>query len=197
MKSFTRITLVSLATSLILLSGNIKSEQAEQERICTVTSADLSNIEFSVFDQGLDSPLSWRCIADRGEFKRAQELIEEYLVINQARLEQYEIGTLNFHSGQLATTDERYEEAIQKFYQALDDSDRPANFLSWNEYVLGTIYFLQGDIEKLAQEVEKIEARNIEMDIYNLRILQNYLRCPNETYKNVYSRTSSCLNARR
>ena len=35
------------------------------------------------------------------------------------------------------------------------------------------IYFLQGDIEKLAQEVEKIEARNIEMDIYNLRILKN------------------------
>ena len=59
------------------------------------------------------------------------------------------------------------------------------------------IYFLQGDIEKLAQEVEKIEARNIEMDIYNLQILQNYLRCPNETYKNVHSRTSSCLNARR
>ena len=59
------------------------------------------------------------------------------------------------------------------------------------------IYFLQGDIEKLAQEVEKIEARNIEMDIYNLRILKNYFRCPNETYRNVYSHTSSCLNARR
>ena len=197
MKSFTRITLVSLATSLILLTGNIKSEQAGQERICTVTSADLSNIEFSVFDQGLDSHLSWRCIAYQGDFIGAQELIDKYLVINQPGLEQFEIRALNFHSGQLAASDGRYEEAIQKFYKAIDDSDRTAHFLSWNEYVLGTIYFLQGDIKKLAQEVEKIEARNIEMDIHNLRILKNYLRCPNETYKNVYSRTSSCLNARR
>ena len=194
MKSSTRITLVSLATSLILLSGNIKSEQAEQERICTVTSADLSKLTFSIFDQGLDTPLSWRCLADRGEFKRAQELIEEYLVINQTRLEQYEIGTLNFHSGQLAATDGRYEEAIEKFYLSLKDSDETAHLLSWNEYVLGTIYFLKGDINKLEQEIKKIEAKNIEMDVYNLPILKNFLRCSNETYKSVYSRTSSCLN---
>ncbi len=58
----------------------------------------------------------------------------------------------------------------------------------------GTIYFLQGNIEKLEQEIEKIESKNLEMDGVNLRILKSYLRCPNETYKEVYSRTSSCLN---
>ena len=39
------------------MTVNVKS-QAEQDRVCTVTSADLSKLTFSVFDQGLDSPLS-------------------------------------------------------------------------------------------------------------------------------------------
>ena len=110
-------------------------------------------------------------------------------------LEQYQLRALNFHTGQLAAMDGRYEEALDKFYRALDDSNESADYLSWNEYVSGTIYFLQGDIERLEQEIEKIEAKNLEMDDANLRILKRYLRCPNETYKKVYSRTSSCLNS--
>ena len=121
-------------------------------------------------------------------------MIEKYMMINQARLNQYDIGTLTFHSGQLAAADGRYEEAIEKFYLTLRENDELACFLSWNEYVLGTIYFLQGDIGKLEQEIKKMESKNLEMDIYNLRILKNLLRCPDNTYKEVYSRTSSCLN---
>ena len=192
MKRFIRVALVGLATSLILLTVNVKS-QAEQERECTVTSAALSKLTFDVFDQGLDSPLSWRCLVYSGEFKQAQELIDKFLVINQAGLEQYQIRVLNFHAGQLAAGDGRYEEAIEKFYQALDDSNESAHYLSWNEYVSGTIHFLQGDIKKLEQEIKKIESKNLEMDSVNLRILKNFLRCPNETYKKVNSLTS-CVN---
>ena len=57
----------------------------------------------------------------------------------------------------------------------------------------GTIYFLQGDVKKLEREIEKIESKNLEMDDVNLRILKKYLKCPDETYKEVHSRTSSCL----
>ena len=185
---------MALATSLILLTVIVKQVQAEQDRVCTVASADLSKLAFDIFDQGLDSPLSWRCLADNGELKQALELIDKYIEINRAGLDQYEIETLTFHSGQLTAIDGRYEEAIEKFYLTLEENDDLAHVLSWNEYVLGTIYFLQGDIGKLAQEIEKIEAKNIELDVYNLRILKNFLKCPNETYKEVYSRTSSCLN---
>ena len=115
-------------------------------------------------------------------------------MINAGKLDQYEVRNLYFHSGQLAAIDGRYENATEKFSKAIDDNDGTSHFLSWNEYVSGTIYFLQGDIEKLGQEIKKIEAKNIELDIYNLRILKNFLRCPNETYKEVYSRTSSCLD---
>lgn len=59
--------------------------------------------------------------------------------------------------------------------------------LSWNECVSGTIYFLQGDIGKLEQEIEKMESKNLEMDGANLRILKNFLKCPNDTYKEVYT----------
>lgn len=169
--------------------------QSEQERECSVTSADLSKLTFDVFDQGLASPLSWRCIANKGELKQAQDLIEKYIMINQAGLDQYEIGALTFHSGQLAAAGGRYEEAIEKFYLAVRENDELAHFMSWNEYVLGTIYFLQGNIGKLEQEIEKIESKNLELDVNNLRILKNFLRCPNDTYKEVYSRTSSCLNS--
>ena len=196
MKSFTHITLAGLIIHLILFTSNIKSEQSQQERVCTVASADLSKLTFEVFDQGLDSPLSWRCIALKGDFKGARELIDKYQEINQPRLEPYMIQALNFHSGQLAAMDGKYEDAIEKFHQALDDNNEAADYLSWNEYVSGTIYFLQGDIGKLEQEIKKIESRNLEMDGANLRILKSYLRCPDETYKEVYSRTSSCLNAR-
>ncbi len=192
MKSFTHLTLAGLIIYLVLFTGNIKSEQAQQERVCTVASADLSKLTFEVFDQGIDSPLSWRCIALQGDFKGARKLIDKYLAINQPGLEQYMIRALNFHSGQLAAMDGRYEDAIEKLYQALDDNHEAADYLSWNEYVSGTIYFLQGDIEKLEQEIGKIESRNLEMNGANLRILKSYLRCPDETYKEVYSRTSSC-----
>ena len=137
--------------------------------------------------------MSWRCIALKGDFKKAQELINKYIVTNTGKLEQYEIRNLFFHSGQLAAIDGRYEEAIDNFNRAIDDNDESAGFLSWNEYVSGTIYFLQGNIKKLEQEVEKIESKNIELDVYNLQILKKFLRCSNDTYKNVYSRTSLCL----
>ena len=195
MKTFVRPAFVSLATSLILLTVIVKQVQAEQDRVCTVTSADLSKLTFDVFDQDLESPLSWRCLIYQGKLKQAQELIEKYLVINKAGLEPYQIRALNFHSGQLAATDGRYEEAIEKFYLAIDDNNESADYLSWNEYVSGTIYFLQGDVEKLDQEIEKIESKNLEMDDVNLRILKRYLRCPDEPYKEVYSRNSSCLNS--
>ena len=194
MKSFTQIALVGLATSLILLSANVKHTRAEQQRSCTVTSADLSRISYDVFDQGFDSRLSWRCIAHRGDYKKTQELIGEYITMNKPSLEQYEIRNLSFHSGQLAALDGRYEDAIEKFYQALDDSNESAHYLSWNEYVSGTIYFLQGDTKKLEREIEKMEAKNLEMDAVNVRILKDFLRCSNDAYKDVYSRTSSCLN---
>ena len=194
MKPFTRLTLVGLIINLVLFTGNIKSEQTQQERDCTVESADLSRLTFEVFDQGLDSPLSWRCIALQGDFKGARELIDKYLEINQPGLEPYMIQALNFHSGQLAAMDGKYEDAIEMFYQALDDNNEAADYLSWNEYVSGTIYFLQGDIGKLEREIEKIESRNLEMDGANLRILKSYLRCPDETYKEIYSRTSHCLD---
>lgn len=189
-----KIALACLATCVILITYSIKLVQAKQERTCTVTSANFSKLTFDVFDQGIDSPLSWRCIAGRGEYKQAQELIRKYTEINKKRLEQHELRILNFHSGQLAAVDGRYENAIEKFYQALDDSDRPTDLLSWNEYVLGTIYFLEGDIKKLEQEIEKIESRDIEMDVYNLSILKNFLKCPIETYKSIYSGASSCIN---
>lgn len=188
MKTFVRIALVGLATSLILMTVNVKS-QAEQDRVCTVTSADLSKLTFGVFDQSLDSPLSWRCLVYSGEFKQAQELIDKYLLINKAGLEQYQIQALNFHAGQLAAADGRYEYAIEKFYKAIDDSNESAHYLSWNEYVSGTIYFLQGDIKNLEREIEKIESKNLEMDGVNLRILKIFFRCPNVAYKYVNSHT--------
>ncbi len=183
---------MGLATSLILLTVNVKS-QAEQERECTVTSADLSKLTFDVFDQGLDSPLSWRCLADREDFRQAQELIKKFIMTNAGKLDQYDVRNLYFHSGQLAALDGRYENAIEKFSKAIDDNDGTFHFLSWNEYVSGTIHFLRGDIKKLEQEIKKIESKNLEMDSVNLRILKNFLRCPNETYKKVNSLTS-CVN---
>ncbi len=180
-------------TCLFLITSNITLAQAKEEQTCAVASADFSTLTFDVFDQAVGSPLSWRCVADTGDFKQAQELIHKYIAVNQTRLDQYEIRILNFHSGQLAAVDERYEDAIGKFYQALDDSDSPADFLSWNEYVLGTIYFLQGDIKKLERKIKKIESRNIQMDVYNLRILKNFLKCSTDTYQSIYSRTSPCI----
>ena len=189
-----KLVILCLTVCLILTSGDIKLAQAEQERICTVASADLSKLSFDVFDQDLESPLSWRCLIYEGKLKQAQELIDKYLVINKAVLEQYQFRALYFHAGTLAAADGRNEEAIERMYRALDDNNESADYLSWNEYVLGTIYFLQGDAKKLEQEIEKIESRNLEMDALNLRILKKYRRCPNKTYKEVNTRTSPCEN---
>ncbi|MCY4154764.1 MAG: hypothetical protein OXE97_07790 [Gammaproteobacteria bacterium] len=195
MNLFARIVFMGVMTSLILITGNTKPVRAEQKRICSVSSADLTNISYSIFDQSIESPYSWRCIAERGEFKLAQELVDQYIATNKAKLDVYEIQNLFFHSGQLAAIDGRYKDAISNFSQAIDHEDTTGDFLSWNEYVYGTIFFLEGNIEKLKQEIEKIKARNIEFDSPNLQILNNFLMCPNETYRSIYSQTSSCLNS--
>lgn len=194
MNLLTRIALMGLTTNLILIVSSIKLAQSGEKHICSATFDNLSNITYSVFDQSLNSSFSWRCIANRGDFKLAQELVDKYIVTNKAKLDIYEIQNLFFHSGQLAAIDGRYGDAIKNFSQAIDHEDMTSNILSWNEYVYGTIYFLEGDIGKLEQEIEKIKARNIEIDASNLRTLKNFLMCPNDTYKNIYSQTSSCLN---
>ena len=71
-----KLAILYLTVCIILTSGDIKHARAEQERICTVASADLSKLSFDVFDQNLESPLSWRCLIYGGEFKQAQELID-------------------------------------------------------------------------------------------------------------------------
>ena len=196
MNLLSRIALVSLTTNLFLIITSVKLAQSGEKHICSATLDNLSDITYNVFDQSLDSSFSWRCIANRGDFKFAQELVNGYIATNKAKLDQYEIQNLFFHSGQLAAIDGRYGDAIKNFSQAIDNEYMTNNTLSWNEYVYGTIYFLEGNIRKLEQEIEKIKARNIEIDAPNLQILNNFLMCPNDTYKNIYSQTSSCLNSR-
>ena len=45
---------MGVITNLILITGNIKLGQAEQKRICSVGSANLTNISYSIFDQSLN-----------------------------------------------------------------------------------------------------------------------------------------------
>ena len=87
----------------------------------------------------------WRELAAKSEFKKAAALIQRYIDANSSILEQWEVGILQFHMGQMqacAGTRSLALESIGKAANADISGGAQADFMS---YVLATQAFLEGD----------------------------------------------------
>ena len=111
--------------------------------------SDMS-LSYEEFDQTMNN--GFRVLAGRGCHREAADLIEKYIEVNSA-----EQNSLRWHVAQLRAMSGENAEAIRYARKTLleneDFSERP---LRWNDYILATIAFLEGDRKKLSYHRDKV-----------------------------------------
>ena len=110
------------------------------------------NLSYEEFDQTMDG--GFRVLASEGCHKEAADLIEEYIRVNSP-----EQRSLRWHVAQLRAMQGANTEAVRYAGMSLsDEEDFSENALRWNDYVLATIAFLEGDRENLVQYRDSVAA---------------------------------------
>ena len=134
-------------------------------------------LAYEAFDQ--TDGQGFRPLASAGCFKEGADLIEAYISKTQATQR-----SLRWHIAQLRGQAGDYPAAIKAAKSVLSESeDFSQNPMRWNDYVLGTIAFLEKDKEKLILHrnklVEGIEAYPNQV---NLKALDALINNFNESY---------------
>lgn len=143
------------------------------QRIKAIACADslektrVSTLELNLreFDQNPSG--GWRTLYNENCFVEAAELIDAY--IEKHKL--FNNTQLYFHAGQLFALAGDKASAIVKLRRSLlPASVRSGSFL-WNDYVLGTIAFLERDKAALQSHLEVLKAKQ-GVNVPNIRVLQ-------------------------
>jgi len=125
------------------------------------------NLSYKEFDQTQNSGM--RKLGNLGCHKETADLIERYIQINNSKE-----NSLWWHVAQQRAMANDYFQAILNAKKVLlDDEDFSKQPLRWNDYVLATIAFWEGDKEKLIfhrNEVSKAKDEYIGNKI-NLKLL--------------------------
>lgn len=129
--------------SLLLVSGLSFANNCEllyQQHLKT----DL-NLSYEAFDQTLGEGFRQLLVDGNKCHKEAAQLIIKYIETNQTNER-----SLRWHVAQLWANAGDYEQAIKWGKTVLmDQEDFSQRALRWNDYVLGTLAFLERDKEKL------------------------------------------------
>lgn len=108
------------------------------------------DLSYEEFDQTMDSGM--RILSAKGCHSETADLIEAYIEHNQATQ-----SSLRWHIAQHRATAGEYEAAVESARSVLkDDEDLEQNPFRWNDYVLATIAFLNGDRESLVHHRDKV-----------------------------------------
>lgn len=176
--------------------------RAETPAACIEDRQALLALEYGAFDQ--DPKLGWRSVADRPECRlEAADLLREYHERLRARGEPViwetqqgavtlsetgEVGILYWHEGQLRAFAGQTAEAVTLFRKSL----RPAgkNYGAWNQYALGSIAFLEGDLQELERNANVLQ--EYDPASLNLKVLQRMIHCFGTTYAHAYG-SESCV----
>jgi hypothetical protein len=128
----------------------------------------LPSQSYEQFDQ--TEGAGFRLLAEAGCFVEAAQLIDSYADYHRQRVE-----LLRWHAAQMLAKAGLYEAAIDRAQQALLKKDR-AGF-GWNDYVRGTIAFLQRDKAALIRHRDLVAeaAAGVPANQPNLRILDRLL----------------------
>lgn len=107
-------------------------------------------LSYKEFDQTMGQ--GFRVLAAAGCSAEAADLIEAYIQKNEATE-----GSLRWHVAQLRASAGDYEAAIESARQSLSEKENlDENPFRWNDYVLATIAFMEGDLEKLKLHRDRV-----------------------------------------
>jgi hypothetical protein len=108
------------------------------------------DLSYQEFDQTMDS--GFRQLSAQGCHSESADLIERYIEVNSA-----EQSSLRWHIAQSRAMAGQNTEAIRYARTTLlEEEDFSERALRWNDYVLATIAFLEGNREQLLFHREKI-----------------------------------------
>lgn len=189
-------------TLLVIGLTGLGSASADQPSACISDREQMLSLDYNAFDQ--DPQLGWRSIDNRPECRLEKaDLLREYHERLQARGEPVvwdtqqgsvtlsdtgETGILYWHEGQLRAFAGQTTHAIALFRKSLKPAGE--NYGAWNQYALGSIAFLEGDMEELKANADVLKQYN--PDSANLRVLQRMIHCFGSTYAHAYS-SASCV----
>jgi hypothetical protein len=116
--------------------------------------ARLISLKFDDFDQDLTH--SWRLWADQGCYDVAIDLIESYKTTNFTHLDDSQKRLLTWHAGQLYGDKNESKNARAHFVASLNPDEPVDSQVLWNDYVIGSVAFLDHDLEILKAHRNKI-----------------------------------------
>ena len=129
------------------------------------------------FDQ---TPTSgWRALESENCFREGASLITFYMERNNVKHTQ-----LSFHAGQLLAIAGDYTESVAMLKKSLLPSSTKSGDFLWNDYVLGTIAFLERDKAKLALHKDALFAKQ-GANVPNYKILQKLFDRFEESYDDI------------
>ena len=141
--------------------------------------------DYHAFDQ--TPGRGWRAIAERGWYHEAGELLDRYRAEHPG-LDAGQLRILHFHAGQMYAHAYAYERARPRFLDSLMEEEPPDAPLLWNDYVLATLAFLDGDRELLLLQRETLAAGpRIDGLAPNLAVVERLLAHLGEPYAVAYS----------
>jgi hypothetical protein len=136
-------------------------------------------LSYDEFDQTQGK--GWRVLTDQNCNLEAAELIERYIEKNTASE-----SSLVWHIAQTRALAGKYKSAIKFARRSLSSPEKAAKSqLCWNDYVLGTIAFLEHNKAELIKRRDVVEAkRNAHFgNEMNLKILNNFVHYFDKSYK--------------
>jgi hypothetical protein len=142
-------------------------------------------LSYSEFDQTHGK--GWRVLTDQKCHLEAAQLIERYIEKNAATE-----SSLVWHIAQARALAGKYKSAIKFARKSLATPEKAAqNKLRWNDYVLGTVAFLERDKDELIKRRDILEAeKNTHFgNEMNLKILDSFVRYFDKSYQYALANT--------
>jgi hypothetical protein len=173
------------AISLLFLAS---SAHAAPQDCCVPAEekARLLQLSFNDFDQDLTH--SWRLWSAQGCYDAAIDLLESYLGKNVSTLEYYQKNILTWHAGQLYGFKNDSVNARTRFVASLDPKEAVDSMILWNDYVIGSVAFLDHDLEILKAHRNKIAAGpTLNGKKPNLNIMDSFIARFDQPYGVAYS----------
>ena len=123
--------------------------------VCAYDQKAMLALDFDHFDQDLQGG-GWRKLDARpGCEAQAADLVETYGQVNWAKLRPYQLHLLYWHEGQLLALAGRTDQAVSLLMSGVNSPDE-ADFA---DYALGTVAFLEHDLEALKAARTRLAAR--------------------------------------
>jgi hypothetical protein len=143
-----RTTLVLPILTAALLAGPAHASSCAA--LFAETAPAALKLEYSEFDQTPGK--GFRALAEKGCDKEAADLIEQYIEQNKAGQ-----SSLRWHLAQTRALAGQKEDAIKHARASLwPEAAATGQSFKWNDYVLGTIAFLEGDKAKLIEHRDRV-----------------------------------------